>query len=670
MGSIRCRMVAILMCGAAVGVQAQFTNNLMPQPAELHVGTGVLPIASTLDIVTPGARDARLQRAIDRAVHRFEARTGVAHVFPPAVGGTRLMLRVEHPGEGVQSIKEDESYALKVANNGAEIDAPTDLGAIHGLETLLQLVQPNGDGFALPVVEIHDQPRFAWRGLLIDCGRHFEPVDVIKRTLDGMAAVKLNVFHWHLTEDQGFRIESKVFPALTEKASDGQFYTQDEAHGIVAYARDRGIRVVPEFEMPGHSTALLVAYPELSSGSRPDGLRREFGVSDYALDPTREETYLFLEKFLQEMATIFPDRYIHIGGDETPAPDWNNNPRILAFKTEHGFKNNAALQAYFNTRVLAIVQRMHKRVVGWDEVLVPGLPDDVAIESWRGVASLGEGAKMGHDGILAAAPYYLDGMRPARDHYLADPSPSSANLTPAQRKHILGGEVCMWGEQVNQYSIDSRIWPRAAAIAERFWSPEVVSDVDNMYRRLHPISIELESLGLTHLSHEAVALRALVDSEDIDALRVFASAFEPVSFGERYSAQHASAVTPLDRFVDVVRPDPPTRHWCEELTERFLADPTADTTDRTALQQRFRTLANSVPTVQQQMQSAPLLRDVSVRAQQLTQLSTTASEALELLASGNRAPAGWKAVAARRSQRRRSPMLWCVLRSCRRSRSL
>ena len=414
---------------------------------------------------------------------------------------------------------------------------------------------------------------------MIDCGRHFEPVDVLKRTLDGMAAVKLNVFHWHLTEDQGFRMQSLVFPRLTALGSDGLFYTQQDARDIVAYARDRGIRVVPEFEMPGHSVAWLMAYPELASGSTPTSIRREFGVSEYAIDPTRDETYTFIDKFLTEMATIFPDAYVHIGGDESPAPDWKKNPRILAFKQQHNLKDNDALQAYFNTRVLKTIARLHKHMVGWDEVLTPGLPKDVVIQSWRGGDALTKGAKQGYEGVLSA-PYYLDGMKPAGVHYLADPLPSTVDLTPDQRKLVLGGEVCMWGEHLSARTIDSRIWPRTAAIAERFWSPESVRDVDDMYRRLEPTSIELETLGLTHLESGDAGLRELAATENIDALRTIAHSLEPVSFGERYHAQRTNQLTALDRVVDSVRPDPPSRHWTELLTRP--SSPTPPPTPKTA----------------------------------------------------------------------------------------
>ncbi len=637
----RIAAAAIAISSATAIAQTGFVNRLMPQPSELSPGSGSLALNSTFAVSTPGTADARLTDAINRAVRRMERIAGLRHAGDSVTASTPLVVKVDRPGDAVQSIDEDESYSVSVTTSGAEIDAVTDVGAMHGLETLIQLIQPTSSGYIIPAVTIHDTPRFRWRGLMIDCGRHFEPVSVIERTLDGMAAVKLNVFHWHLTEDQGFRIESRIYPKLTEDGSDGLFYTQQQAKEIVAYARARGIRVVPEFEMPGHSTAWLVAYPQLASGTKPDGIRRKFGVSPYALDPTREETYVFIRRFFTEMATIFPDAYIHIGGDETPAPDWKTNPHILAFMKAHQLKDNDALQAYFNTRILKIVAGLHKHMMGWDEVLTPGLPKDVVVQSWRGQDSLFKGAKQGYEGVLSA-PYYLDGMRPASVHYLADPLPSTADLTPEQRKLILGGEVCMWAEHIEARTIDSRVWPRTAAIAERFWSPENVRDVDDMYRRLEPMSIELESLGLTHLQSGDAGLRGLASTEHIDALRTFSSAFEPVSFGERASTQHTDQLTPLDSFVDAVRPDPPSRYWFEASVKRFLADPQHDQTDREALSDWLTQLANAVPIVQKQMLTSPRLAEVSRRANQLLQLTAMGQQALDDLANNQQPPAGWK----------------------------
>ncbi len=621
------------------GQGVAFRNTLMPQPAGMTVGVGSLALTSTFAVETAGVADARLTDAIGRAVRRVEFAAGLPHAGTGVVGRTPLTVRVVGAGEAVQGIDEVESYRLRVTSTGVELEAPTDVGAMRGLETLVQLVQPFGAGYGLPAVTVEDAPRFRWRGLMIDCGRHFEPVSVIERTLDGMAAVKLNVFHWHLTEDQGFRMQSLVYPKLTGMGSDGLFYTQDDARAVVAYARARGIRVVPEFEMPGHSAAWLMAYPELSSGTVPAGIRREFGVSDTALDPTREETYAFVAAFLKEMTSIFPDEYVHIGGDETPAPDWKTNPRILAFMKAHDLKGNEALQAYFNTRVLAILKGLGKRMVGWDEVLTPGLPKDVVVQSWRGVAALNKGAKLGYQGVLSA-PYYLDAMKPAGVHYLADPLPAGNDLTEEERKLILGGEVCMWAEHLNARTIDSRVWPRTAAVAERFWSPESVKDVDDMYRRLERVSIELEGLGLTHLQSGDAGLRELAGTEQIDALRVVAGAMEPVSFGDRYKMQRTNQLTALDRFVDAVRPDPPARFWVESTATRFLASPDTDGSELTAW---FGRLAAAVPEVKGQMAASPRLRDVGARVDQIPALAAMGREAIGFKKVGRKAAAGWKA---------------------------
>ncbi len=624
--------------------QPTHPNFLMPQPSEMTYGPGNLILDSTFAVQFTGAADLRLREAVGRTVRRVEQATGLSHEGPGVLARTPLVVRVAAPGETIQGIDEVESYRLLVTSTGIQLDAPTDVGALRGLETLVQLVVPSGAGYAIPAVTISDAPRFRWRGLMLDCGRHFEPVSVIERTLDGMAAVKLNVFHWHLTEDQGFRMQSVIYPKLTSLGSDGLFYTQDQARGVVAYARARGIRVVPEFEMPGHSAAWLVAYPELASGTVPKGIRREFGVSDTAIDPTQEQTYVFIGKFLAEMAAIFPDEYVHIGGDESPAPDWQKNPRITAFMKAHNLGSNDALQAYFNTRVLAILTGLHKRMVGWDEVLTPSLPKDVVVQSWRGVASLNKGARMGYQGVLSA-PYYLDGMKPAGVHYLADPLPLGNGLTGEQQKLILGGEVCMWAEHLNARTIDSRIWPRTAAIAERFWSPATVTDVDDMYRRLETVSIELEGLGLTHLQSGDAALRELAGTDKIDSLRVLASAMEPVSFGERYKAQRTDQLTALDRFVDAVRPDPPARQWVENAVKRFVASPASASSDAGELSTWFErlSLAAQNQDLRIQMAQSPRLRDAAPRVDQIPPLAGAASEALQFLANHQKASAGWKA---------------------------
>jgi hexosaminidase len=629
-----------LLAQPAASAQPQFVNTLMPQPAQLTVSNGRLDISRGVSLNLDKFHDDRLDNAVAWALQRLSAQTGTLM----QAGAAPLVISVDGAGEAIQGIDENESYTLDVTTQGIHLQAATDVGAMRGLETLLQLVQSDGRGFWLPLVSIQDSPRFKWRGLMIDCSRHFEPVGVIERTLDGMAAVKMNVFHWHLTDDQGFRIESDVYPKLTGLGSDGQFYTQEQAKEVVAYARGLGIRVVPEFDMPGHSTSWAVGYPDLVSAAGPFGIERHFGVFDPVMDPTRDSTYVFLDKFIGEMAAIFPDEYMHIGGDENNGVEWKNNPRIQTFMHEHNLKDTGALQAYFNQRLLPILKKHGKKMIGWDEVLNPDLPKDVVVQSWRGFDSLAASARQGYSGILSAG-YYLDHMQPASAHYRVDPLPANSNLTPEEAARILGGEACMWSEYVDPRTIDSRIWPRTAAIAERLWSPRTVTSEDDMYRRLAVESLRLEELGLTQISQEEASLRALAGTQQIDALRPLMAVLEPVDFDTRSNWSEAHGVTtltPLDQLVDALPPDPPSRHDFGDLVSTYLEDPIAHADEEAELASAFHSWSVS-PTLMSLMTSSPQLAEALPRVQQLAEIGTLGLEALSYLSSGMPAPPEWKA---------------------------
>jgi hexosaminidase len=441
------------------------------------------------------------------------------------------------------------------------------LGILHGLQTFLQLVRVTPQGFSVPVVTIDDEPRFPWRGLMIDVGRHFMPVSVIERNLDGMEAVKLNVFHWHLSEDQGFRVESKEFPLLQEKGSGRLYYTQKQIAEVIQYAHDRGIRMVPEFDMPCHTTSWFVGYPELASAAGPYQIIDQWGVFDGAMDPTKESTYQFLDKLLGEMTSLFPDAYFHIGGDECDGKEWDASPRIKAFMSAHGLKDNAALQAYFTGRLQKLVASHHKIMEGWDEVLQPDTPQDVVIQSWRGQASLAAAARQGNRGLLSTG-YYIDLNQSAVQHYLADPLSGDGNsLTPEQRARVLGGEATMWSEFVTPENIDSRIWPRTAAIAERLWSPQEVRDVDSMYKRLNIVSQKLECYGLKHQSFTHVMLERMTGETDPQALKVLAAVVQPPEGYERGQLKDYRSFTPLNRLVDAVPPESETAREFNDLAK-------------------------------------------------------------------------------------------------------
>jgi hexosaminidase len=554
----------------------------------------------------------------------------------------KLVVNSEQVSKAVQELGEDESYSLGISPAGAKLDAATTLGVMRGLETFLQLVQTTSDGFAVPAITIQDKPRFPWRGLMIDVGRHFIPLDVLKRNLDGMAAVKLNVFHWHLSENQGFRVESKKFPKLQEMGSDGLYYTQEEVRDLIAYAGERGIRVVPEFDMPGHATAWFVGYPELASGPGPYQIERKWGVFDPAMDPTQERTYKFLDGFIGEMAKLFPDQYFHIGGDEVNGKEWDANPNIQSFMRAHGLKNNQDLQAYFNTRVQKIVSKHGKTMVGWDEILRPDLPKDIVVQSWRGQDSLAAAAKLGYRGILSFG-YYVDLMWPASRHYAVDPiSGAAASLTPDQKKLILGGEACMWSEYVSPENIDSRVWPRTAAIAERLWSPQDVTDVNSMYQRLQEVSQWLDWLGLTHNSSYEPMLRRIAGANDISALRSFTDVVEPVKDynREELAVVEATSLSPLNRVIDAARPESATARHFADLVDAIVAGrANAEAKQETrALLMLWRDNRATLQTLETQ---SFLLKEIVPLSQDLSAVSTTGLQALDYIDRGERAPAAW-----------------------------
>lgn len=552
-----CLFLLLLLPGAG-SVRAQDSRrDLMPVPTSVEFRTGVrLPVTKDFRVAFARFSDERIRAAALRTIVRLQERT-VLDLTRDVSGdpaGAVLVIDCAAAGAMPPKLGEDESYSIIVEGNKALLRSETTTGALRGLETFLQLVSADRDGFFIPGVVIRDSPRFPWRGLMIDVARHFQPMHVLKRNIDAMAAVKLNVLHWHLTEDQGFRAESKTFPKLHGMGSDGKYFTHEEMREIVDYAAARGIRVVPEFDMPGHATSWLVGHPELGSAPGPYEIERRPGIFDPTLNPIKEYTYEFLDKFLTEMAAIFPDDYMHIGGDENEGKQWDANAEIQAFMKERGIKDNHELQTYFNKRVLQILKKNKKIMMGWDEIFVPGLPKDVVIHSWRGQEALAEAARQGHMGVLSNG-YYIDLIQPASDHYLVDPIPEGSTLKPEEKKRVLGGEATMWSEWVSPETIDSRIWPRTAAIAERLWSPQGVRDVDDMYRRLDVMEIRLESMGLTHRSYQDVLLRRLAGNDDISALKTLVSVIEPVKIYQRYQQRPQTMLSPLTGLIDAARPD-------------------------------------------------------------------------------------------------------------------
>ena len=638
--------VGLLVMAMPIGtfptqVQAQSRVSLMPLPAKMQVGSGALKIDEKFGIAFSGYREARLDRAAERFIVQLHLETGLVLLNrgPVDAANATLLVTTDHESKLVQELGEDESYTLEVTPSGARLHGVNPLGVLRGLQTFLQLVSVSADGFTASAVTIEDQPRFAWRGLMIDSGRHFIPGEVIRRNLDGMEAVKMNVFHWHISEDQGFRVESHKYPKLQELSSDGLYYTQAEIRDLIAYARDRGIRVVPEFDMPGHSTAWFVAHPEIASGNGPYQIERKWGVFDPAMNPTDEKTYKFLNELIGEMSKLFPDQFFHIGGDEVNGKEWDANPKIQAYMKAHHLKNNEALQAYFSGRVQELVVKHGKTPVGWDEILVPGVPQSIVIQSWRGADSLAAAAKQGYRGILSNG-YYLDLGWSAARHYATDPmGGAAASLTPSEQRNILGGESCMWSEYVNSENIDTRIWPRNAAIAERFWSPADVRDPASMYERLEIESQRLEWLGLTHRISQRKMLQRMAgpaSSDEFTALTLLAQTLEPVKENtrEENGSAEATSQTPLNRLVDAVHLESQLSRRFSVEVDVFLASSCKNSDQVALIRKQLALWAANDAQLQPLSQRSSLVGEASPASQALSQAAQTGLEALDRITQG------------------------------------
>jgi hexosaminidase len=631
--------------------------NLMPVPMKVINNDGKFRLSDSFKVAVKGQAEDRLYNGVTRTLRRLSKRTGL--FFPQDVitakskiDTANFIITCQRPGKVV--LHEDESYHLVVSSEKIELTTETDIGALRGLETFRQLVEADSVSYFLPAVTIEDKPRFPWRGLLIDACRHFMPVDVIKRNLDGMAAVKMNVLHWHLTEDQGFRVECKTFPKLHELGSDAFYYTHEQIKDVIAYARDRGIRVVPEFDIPGHTTSWFVGYPELASAPGPYQISRIWGVHDNVMDPTKDETYQFLDKFFKEMVKLFPDEYIHIGGDENNGKHWNANQDIQAFMKKHNIPDNYALQSYFNRRVQKILAKYGKKMVGWDEIFHPGLPNDIVIQSWRGRESLYESAKKGYQSILSNG-YYIDMIQPTDYHYLNDPIPENASLTDKEKKYIRGGEATMWSEFVNAETIDSRIWPRTAAIAERLWSPGHVKDVDDMYRRLEIISFRLEEVGLTHEKNYSMMLRRLTNNRDISALKTLVDVVEPVKIYTRGQQREYTSHSPLTRVVDAARPDAKTARLFRNLVDCLLVDHGKGNGNLEMIKNYLSHWKNNHAQLRQTIKKSPVLKEIETLSEDLSTMADIGLESFLYLENEHKADSTWVANSLEVLKKARSP---------------
>ncbi|WP_421875291.1 beta-N-acetylhexosaminidase [Marinoscillum sp.] len=628
---------------------AQAELPLMPYPRSIEVTDGKYYLDQSFQINLGEVMTNRLNEESSLFIKQLVEQTGLFLNYRQvnsAVDVADLTIKVDR--FGIVKMGEDESYQLTVNESGIALNATTDIGASRGLMTLLQLIDGDENGYYVPHVAIKDAPRFQWRGLMLDVARHYLPLETLYRNIDAMAAVKLNVLHLHLSDDQGFRFESKLFPDLNIKGTDGNYYTQGELKDLIAYADQRGIMIIPEIDVPGHATAILTAFPEFGSKDTTYVLERFAGIFDPTLDPTNEEVYAFLDKLFGEIIEVFPAPYFHIGGDENLGKHWDQNADIQAFMRSKGLETNHELQSYFNLRLQRILNKYDRRMMGWEEIQTNELEESAVIHSWRGAwegaeprASLYHAASEGYETILSNG-YYLDLIFTAEDSYRVDPAPSSADISDEERSKILGGEVCMWSELVVPQTIDSRLWPRAAAIAERFWSPEAIKDVDDMYARMEVISLWLENFGLKHISSPNRILRKLAAGHDTAPLERLLALVEPMKgYTRNPGGTMYNTFSPYTKWADAATADALGARRLNNQIECYLNGKMGCGQIKDDLEE----LADNHGQVQLIIQDSPSLREIEQLSANTSKVAVLAIEAMNFMETNAKPNPKWFAEA-------------------------
>ncbi|MGL1888169.1 MAG: beta-N-acetylhexosaminidase [Reichenbachiella sp.] len=641
-------LIALLILSSSLcAANSNGIDNLMPMPKSVMPGEGKLRLSLDFDLAIKGQYDDRLLGASTRFIERLTNRTGLFVDQGIITGADTLVsaeLQISITRAGKVILGEDESYQIKVLPNGISLQANTVIGAIRGLQTLFQLISVDELGYYWPAVDIEDDARFKWRGLMIDVSRHFQPIDVIKRNLDGMEAVKLNILHLHLCDDHGYRIESKLYPKLNTVAADGQYYTFEQIKEIVVYADDRGIRVIPEIDVPGHASAILTAYPQFGSKDTTYSLVRNAGIFNPTLNPIKEQTYVFLEEIFGEIAAVFPDEYFHIGGDENEGKHWDENVKIQAFMKDNDLANNHELQTYFNNRLYKILEKNNKKMMGWDEIHTPTVDRGSVIHSWRGsgqgladTTTLFSAARDGFKTVLSNG-YYIDLLNSAENHYLVDPYFSYPDISEEMKGNILGGEATQWSELVTPLTIDTRIWPRMAVIAERFWSPMEVNDVRSMYRRMFNISLLLEHYGLEHIMAQDAILRNLANSRNIEAVRILVDVLEPMKGYSRNAGGFMYSVfDPYTKLADATTADAKAA-----LNLKYtVQDYKAGKVDSYQLTYLFDQWIDNDEILRQLVANSPILTESLPHSINLKLASSFGKEAIAYIESGKKPSKKW-----------------------------
>ena len=487
-------------------------------------------------------RDVELQKTIQSFVIKFRNASPFALPENKMNEKAKTSIAVVIDKRAVQL--GDEGYFLDIKQNNITIKAANYAGIFYGLQTLRQLMPKEIEAktkaastvkWVIPCMYITDKPRFQWRGMLLDCGRHFMDKDFVKRYIDILSYYKMNRLHWHLTEDQGWRIEIKKYPKLTEigawrTEADGSkyggFYTQADIKEVVAYAAEHFITVIPEIEMPGHSVAAIAAYPFLSCTGLPINVENNWGVFKDIYCAGNDSTFRFVQDVLDEVITLFPAKYIHIGGDEAPKYRWENCSKCQARIKKEGLKDELELQSYFIKRVEAYLKTKNRSIIGWDEILEGGLAPAATVQSWRGIEGGKHAARTGHDAIMSPTSHaYFDydvKNLDLKKVYSFEPIPDS--LTTEESKHILGGECNMWTERAPMELIDNRMFPRMLAMTEALWSLPQNKNYDAFYNRVQKHYSVQNIMGINY-GYEAQPITIRTDYDK--ATNSFAVTFVP-----------------------------------------------------------------------------------------------------------------------------------------------
>lgn len=529
--------ICVVAAGLSSACSTPRNPSVIPQPVQMEVGRGIFDLDADTRIVLTNPTN-EVQQLTESWARPIRATSGfnlqLVDTPSDAPSNTitlRLSRDASHPAEG---------YRLNVTSDVVTVEAKTPAGLFYGLQTLTQLLSGgHSSGWSVPVVQIVDAPRFAYRGMHLDVGRHFFPVAFVKKYIDLLAMYKMNKFHWHLTDDQGWRIEIKKYPKLTEIGAyrketvvgknferfdrpyvgDGQphggFYTQDEVREVVAYARARYIDVIPEIEMPGHATAALAAYPELACTDGPFNVPTTWGIFEDVFCP-KEETFQFLEDVLTEVIAVFPSQYIHIGGDEVLKVRWKESELAQEVITREGLADEDELQSYFIKRIESFLQAQGRRLIGWDEILEGGLAPDATVMSWRGMEGGIEAARQGHDVIMTPTshtyfdyyqgdpvqePLAIRGLTPLEKVYGFEPVPET--LSAEDAAHILGAQGNVWTEYMATTDhVEYMVFPRMLALAEVVWSPQELRNWEDFVQRLPAQLQHLDTLGVNYRQPE------------------------------------------------------------------------------------------------------------------------------------------------------------------------